>query len=546
MLGKRRRRVSSFAHLASFAASVVAITVVAGCGGGSDQSGGTVAAGADDPGPVVINIGQLIPTLDPASACHVVDSEVTNTLYAQLTKYGTKDGPQGTLVEDTSKIEPYLAKSWEISDDGLTYTFALYPDLKFPSGRPVDSEAWKYSLERTIKVNGCGAYGLLDGLYDPLLIKRIDTPDPTTLVITLSQPDVNFLQNLAQWASVVVDPQLVEENGGVVENTPNEWLASHSAGYGPYLLESYEPNKKLVLVANPDFVIPAKEQKLIINLYDSDSALLLAAREGQADVTVMLSKQAAKTLEGNPCCKVVSYPVSAWDKIILPAKVPPFDNAKFREALTYAVPYDDLLNNVYYGYGEPFYGPWAPAVPWYNETIGAPREFDLDKAKSLIAESGLKTPIQFDLLTPEGNAIEAQIATIVQGIWKDIGVNVNVKTVTVEQQLEDAYSTHKNATLFYDSPGVYAPDYHWDYDMKCGSMFNSDQSCNPEADKLIAKLRSTTDEAERQDITDQAAEMWIEDSPRIQVMQDKFVVVLGNKIDHFEFYRTAHFRTIEK
>ena len=546
-----RFRSSPRALAACCAAMLLALSVAA-CGGGSSgsssSSSGTGATNAvqGDDAALVVNLGQLVPTLDPASACHLADAGVTNALYAQLTRYGTKTDDNGEEVEDASKIEPYLADSWTVSDDGTVYTFKLHPDMKFPSGDPVDAKAFKYSLERTVKINGCGAYGIVDGLYDPPQFKKIETPAPDTLKITLGQPNVNFLQNLAQWSGGVVDPKLVEANGGVKKNTPNEWMASHSAGYGPFLLDSYEPNKQAVLVANPDFIDPPASKKIIVNFFSASEPLVLAARSGRADVTLVAPKQAAKSLASNACCKVLANPIPAWEKIALPAKVAPFDNEKLREALTYAVPYDQIISSVAFGYGTPFYGPWSPAMPWYNPEIGKARPYDVDKAKQLIAESGLKTPIKFNLITPQGNAAEKQLAAVVQQSWKQIGVDVTVRTVTVAQQLDDAYSTHKNAVMFYDGPGVIAPDYLWDYDMKCGSAFNSDQSCDPAADKMVAKLRHTTDDAARKKITDAVAESWVSRSPRIQVYQDSFVTILNKRVKDYVFFRSAQYRTWAK
>jgi peptide/nickel transport system substrate-binding protein len=493
---------------------------------------------------LTINVGQLVPTLDPASACHLVDTGVTNLMYAQLTQYGTKRGPGGTLEQNPARMRPYLAKSWTKSRNGLTYTFHLRRGLKFPSGDPVNSAAVKYSFNRTIKINGCGSYGIVDGLYKPPQFKAIATPNPTTVVFHLGQPNSDFLQNLAQWSAVVDDPKLIQAHGGVKANTPNQWMASHDAGYGPYLLKSYHANKQAIFVANPRFFFHPSVHRIIVNFFSSDTPLLLAARSGQADVTEVLSKQAAHSLVGNHCCRVLAFPIAAWDKLIIPNNVAPFNNVKFREALTYAVPYKQILQRVYYGYGQSFYGIWSPAQPWFNPKIGKPRTFNLAKAQSLIRQSHVKTPISFDLLTPEGNTIEGQIATIIQGIWSQLGITANVKTVTVAEQLQDAYTTHKHAVLFYDGPGVISPMYQWDYDGKCGSQFNSDLSCIPAADRMIAPLRKTASLKKWRPVADKVDKMWIAQSPRIPIMQDKFVVVLSRRVTHFEFYGSAQFSKI--
>jgi peptide/nickel transport system substrate-binding protein len=523
--------------------SGVAIAILAGvlAGCSSSSGGSSPASSAGSASSLTIDVGSYITTLDPASACHQIDTGITNTLYAQLTQYATKPGPDGLLEQDTAKVVPYLAKSWTVSPDGKTYTFHLRPGMKFPSGDPVDSAAVKFSINRTVTINGCGAYGITDGLTNPPQFEAIDTPNPTTVVFHLGQANSDFLQNLAQWSAAIYDPKVVDAHGGVVKNQPNAWMASHDVGYGPYLIQSYQPNKQLVLTANPNFITQPVSKKLVINFFNSDAPMELLATSGKADITVGMSDQAAHSLASNACCRVAAFPYPDWDKIVLPNTAYPFTNADFRAALSYAVPYQEILQKVYYGYGQPFYGIWSPAEPWFNPTTGAPRPFDLTKAKALLKASGLKTPISFPLLVVEGNSIESSIASIVQSTWAELGVKAQIQTVTPAVQQQDAYATYKYAVLWNDGPGVVSPSYQWDYDGACGSAFNSDRFCDKTADQLMARLRKTTSTAEEDQVTNQVDKMWIAQSPRIPVMQQDFVVVLNKSVKKFAFYTSARY-----
>ena len=204
-------------------------------------------------GPLVVNIAQAPATLDPAWGCGLYDIGFLQNFYVRLTQYGSEPGPEGTTQFNPGDIQPYFAENIDISPDGLVYTFTLPAGVTFPSGEPVDSEAVKYSLERSIEMAGCGGYFIYDGIYEPPLVKSIETPDPTTVVITLSVPNANFLQDLAQPAASIVDASVVEANGGITAGEINEYMSSNVAGSGPFLLEEYEPNKRAVLKANPDF-----------------------------------------------------------------------------------------------------------------------------------------------------------------------------------------------------------------------------------------------------------------------------------------------------
>ena len=300
----------------------LSVAMAAGCGGDDDDGAGAGTSGGDTTqggggGPLVVNIAQAPATLDPAWGCGLYDIGFIQNFYVRLTQYGSKPGPEGTTQFNPGDIQPYFAENIDISEDGLVYTFTLPEGVTFPSGEPVDSEAVKYSLERSIEMAGCGGYFIYDGIYEPPLIKSIETPDPTTVVITLSVPNANFLQDLAQPAASIVDASVVEANGGIKAGEINEYMSSHVAGSGPFLLEQYEPNKSAVLKANPDFFgDPPASEDIIVNFINTDSTLLLQARSGQADVTLGMTKQSANSLREDACCTVIANEAPTFWEII--------------------------------------------------------------------------------------------------------------------------------------------------------------------------------------------------------------------------------------
>src|SRR3989442_286638 len=162
-------------------------------------------------------------------------------------------------------------------------------------------------VQRSIITGRCGGYFIYDGIYTPPLIKSITTPNALTVVITLSTPDANVLQDWAQPASSIIDKSVVDKHGGVQKGKVNTYMAGHvTPGAGPYPLQSYEPNKSAVLVANPGFFKQPAAKKVVINFISSDPTLVLQARNGSADVTLGLTKQSAHSLASNSSLKVVA------------------------------------------------------------------------------------------------------------------------------------------------------------------------------------------------------------------------------------------------
>jgi peptide/nickel transport system substrate-binding protein len=536
---------------------IAAAVFLAACGGSSsDSSSGTGSepsassgalntAASDPNGTLIVNVATPVATLDPAFTFANQEAGLDGALYSTLTQPKYVDGPlAGTTEQDlaVTAVEPYVAESWKFSNGNKTLTFKIKPGLKFPSGDPVDAEAVKWSLERTQKGES-GGYSVLEETdFEPPLVKSIEAPDPTTLVIDYKRPAPNQLQVLSTpTAGSIYDPKVVEANGGQKAGTPNEYLGTHSAGYGPYLLKSYKPNREIVLEANPDFFQQPKTKNVIIKFVPNNETLLLNAQSGQADVTLGLSGQAAKSLEGNACCTIGAFKSRQAQTLNFPINdkepwkndnLPFFENQKFRQALATAFPYEAVLEKVGYGYGELYNGEWMPAFSWYDAKIGAPIETDVEKAKELLKESGVKTPVSFPIYVSQGATVEKEIATAAAGAWEELGVEAKVQTTSSANFLEVVYETHTGASVFVDGPQVVAPDYYWAYDLQCppNNLFNDTNVCVPASDKAMKKVPYTTKEPDLKKLLDEANEGWIEEAPRIWVYNQKLVAVLGQNV----------------
>jgi peptide/nickel transport system substrate-binding protein len=521
---------------------VLATAALVGVGSSSANVKSATALG---PG-MVVNMATAPATLDPAEACGLTDLTVLDNTYMRLTRYGTKPGPAGTTQVDPGHIVPYFAKSWKITNGGKRYTFTLQPGVTFPSGKPVNSAAVKYSWQRTLTMGGCGGYFIYDGIYTPPLIKSMETPNPTTFVVNLSVPDPNVLQDWAQPAASVVDKSVVDAHGGVQKGKVNTWMSGHLAGVGPFSLKSYSPNTQAVLVANTSFFAPPKSKQITVNFISSDPTLLLQAKSGAADVTIGLSKQSVNSLTSDSKVKIVADDTSIAEWLGLPNNVAPFNNEKFREAMSYAVPYQDILSKIAYGYATLFYGPITVAMPEFNPAIEKARTEDLDKAKALIQASGVPTPVSVGLDVQAGNPTDSQIATIIQGSWAQLGVNVSINTLSPSDFI-NKLETHKSqAFLRYDGPGVIEAGYLLGYDMKCGVSFNLSDICIPAADKLYEQARKTTNNAKRQALWNQVSKLWIADSPKIPIYGDKATTVISTGVKSYYYSHEIDFSSWSK
>lgn len=532
------KAVGSLGLVALAAAAAVALSLTAG--GAAARS-----AAADT---LVVNINTGPATIDPRDMTSFFDTIGLN-FYVRLLQYGTRPGPVGTRQFDPNKQEPYLAKSYTISKDGRTYTFRLRTGLKFPSGRPVDAAAVKCSWERSAK--GIGNYFLTDGLPGNLV--SIGAPNPTTVVLRLKQPDPAILQGWSQPAASILDCALVAEK----EKSDPKWLATHEAGSGPFRLVSYEPNKQMVMEARPEYVAWAKAEglpypqvkRIVINFINADPTLLLQARSGAADVTIGLSKRSVASLRSNPNVKIGAYPTTIQEQMLTPWDKAPWSNKTFREAITYAVPYQQILRNIAYGYGKLYYGPIPPLMQFYNASLSKPRPFDLNKARRLIQRSGVQTPVDITLTIDEGNTVHEQIATLLQSLWKTIGVNLTVQKLAPADYVGAMFGFKVQAAIRYDGPGVIDAGYYLGYDMRTNVVAlgkNINLMSIPAADRLLDRARASLDPKVRQRLFNQITRLWTANSPKIIFYNDVATVVLSKAVKKFTYFHEPDMRTWSK
>jgi peptide/nickel transport system substrate-binding protein len=498
-----------------------------------------LAAAAQD-SPMVVNYSLPPPTLDPAFDCDITDLGFISTLYPTLLRHPQvplEGAPEGITVthEDAGALEGYVAESWTTSDDGKTLTFKIRDGIKFSTGRPMDAAAVAASLNRALASGACGTYFTEAAQFGNT--ESITAGEGNTVVIKLKKAEPLVLYALTVPATGIVDVAEAEANGG------DEWLASHVAGGGPYTLAEYQPGVRAVFKANPTFFGTApREPEVVVNFITDNATLLLQARNGQADVTLGLSKTAVASLVDDPSVAVIQVPTARWQIISFPTKQPPFDNVKLRQALTYAVPYEAILKNVAQGFGQLYFGPFPPAFPAYNPEYGAPREFDLDKAKALIAESGVQTPIPLEMVIREGQNDVEQIATIVQAAWSQIGVNVTIRKLPASGHQQAVTAPVKTASIIrFDGPSVADPAWLLDYDMRANSVYNMSNYDNPEAEKLLDEAHPLSDPAARQAIWDKIAAMWIEDAPRVPVYADVYTAVAGKNLKYWSYSQNGPF-----
>jgi len=403
------------------------------------------------------------PHLDPTSAAAgAIDSVLYSNVFEGLTRF-MADGA----------VVPGLAESWEISDDGTVYTFKLRSGVTFHDGTTMDAEDVKFSLDRARAEESTNAQkGLFAGITDVTVV------DPLTVQVTLSEPNGNFLFNMAWGDAVIVAPESIEG----IKQTP--------IGTGAFTFESWTQGDQIVLTRNDAYWGDAPALAEVTFKFISDPTAAFAAVMAE-DVDVFTGFPAPENLpqfEADPRFQVLVGSTEGETILSTNNKQPPFDNLKVRQALAHAIDRQAIIDGAMFGYGTPIGTHFAPHNPAYVDlTDGS--AYDPDKARALLAEAGFADGFTTTLHLPPpsyarrgGEIIAAQLA--------EVGITAEITNVEWAQWLETVFRG-KNFGLTIVSHtepmdiGIYAnPDYYFQYD-------------NPEFQALMTELNLTTDPDKR-------------------------------------------------
>ncbi|MEH6738238.1 MAG: ABC transporter substrate-binding protein [Sulfitobacter sp.] len=429
------------------------------------------AASAKDD--ITIAIQLEPPHLDPTSAAAgAIDSVLYSNVFEGLTRFNSDGG-----------VISGLAKSWEISEDGLTYTFMLHDGVKFHDGTTMDAEDVKFSLDRIGAEDSANAQ---KALY--AAISEVNVIDPTTVEVKLSEANGNMLFNLAWGDAVIVAPESIEG----IKQTP--------IGTGAFKFDSWTQGDKVELSRNEDYWGTPATLTSATFKFISDPTAAFSAMMAE-DVDVFSGFPAPENLpqfEADPRFQVLVGSTEGETILSTNNKMPPFDNVKVREALAHAIDRQSIIDGAMFGYGTPIGTHFAPHNPAYVDFTGM-SNFDPEKAKALLAEAGYPDGFETTLFLPPpsyarrgGEIIASQLA--------QVGIKAEITNVEWAQWLESVFKG-KNFGLTIVSHtepmdiGIYAnPDYYFQYD-------------NPAFQELMTKLNATTDPDMRMSMLGDAQKM---------------------------------------
>ncbi|MFC5607818.1 ABC transporter substrate-binding protein [Variovorax soli] len=440
---------------------------------------------------MVLGMALEPPGLDPtANAASAIGEIVLYNVFETLTK-----------INADGKVTPLLAESWEVSPDLRTYTFKLRRSVKFQNGEPFNAQAVKFSFDR--------AGGEKSTNKDKRTFANLSTQvaDDYTVVLINKEidPDLPFL--LGQATAVIMEPKSADA------------AATQPVGTGPYTLQNWVKGSSLVLGAWDGYrnASAIKLKRVTFRFISDTAAQATALLAGDVDAFQRIGTRVVPQFKANPQFQVILGGSRAKTILAINNKKKPLDDVRVRRAILAAIDRKAVIAGAADGFGVPIGSHYVPGAPGYVDTTGI-NPFDLEKAKKLLAEAGVKTPLELTMTVPPP-PYARQGSEVIAAQLAKIGITVKIQNVEWAQWLANTYGGAHNYDLSIVSHvepfdlGNYAkPDYYWGYQSK-------------EFTALFDKIKSTGSEAERNKLLGDAQKVLAQDAANGFLYQPQFPTV---------------------
>jgi peptide/nickel transport system substrate-binding protein len=476
-----------------------------------------------------------------------IDDYVTNDPSRQYeyTSQMLDESSYDTLVTveapDFTKIQPKLAERWEISGDGLTYTFHLRRGVRFASGNPVTANDVRFSFRRLKNLKDNPSF-----FMDP--VKDIAAIDDSTVKVTLSAPDASFLAALAAPPTGILDAKTVIAHGGTDADNAKEadkatsWLNEHSAGYGPYILTSFRKNEQAVLERNPRYGGPRPYFARITFLHVKDGTTQREMVErGDADIAQDFDADIAAKVTPGPKIKIVEG--LSMNQVYMALNTNPqvskeLADKRVRQAVSYAIDYDGIIKGLVRNAG--VRPPAMIPIGILGVDPAMARQHDLAKAKALLAEAGYANgfPVTLSYWTsPLLGVAPEPLAAKLQADLGAAGIKVTLEPKERSVLLTEYRQGKPQMVLASWSPDYLDPHPWADaFYRKGGPAARRVSYDDPKAVELVAAGDRELDPKKRADIYKQLTRVALEDVPFIMLIQPKSFVGINPAIKGYAIH----------
>lgn len=460
-------------------------------------------------------------SLDPALADDGESTKINTNIYEGLVQYAS----------DSTEIEPCLAESWDVSEDGLSYTFHLREGVKFHDGTDFNAEAVKINYDRQLPGTATENMSYAGFIFGS--VKDIVVDDDYTVTINLTEPQTPFLANLAMiQGAPIVSPTALEENNNDVTQAP--------CGTGPYKFVRWDVEQNIILTRNDEYWgEPAKAENIIFKIIKDNSARVIALNNGEADIIDGVDSNVVDqiTQAGNV---VQTDEAMMTNYMAFNTSDGPMTSKEARIAVAQAINVPELVETLYKGYDAPATTFLPTTLPGYDESISQPA-YDPEAAKAALEAEGITSLhiLTYDTTRPYNTAGGKTLAEAIQGYLLNVGVECTI----------DAYdwTTFKTKAQGGDYDLIFAgwggdngdPDNFLNLLATDDVSMNYAHFQNEEYNALIAEGLVTPVGDERSAIYTECEKIIAEELPLLPISHANFICGVGANVEGF-YYHVAY------
>jgi peptide/nickel transport system substrate-binding protein len=485
-------------------------------------------------GKLVIGIESEIDVVDPHRAGGWVSWRVNRQIFEPLVD---EDLSKPSAEASTPPLRPGLAEKWEISDDGLTYTFHIRPNVKFHDGTSLDAKAVDFNIRRmwdkTFEFYDARSAAQTTFVWSSL--KSVEVVDPMTIKLTMKKPFSPFLRLLAQGgagSTAILSPDSLKKYG-------NDGVDSHPVGTGPFKFVERVRGQKIVLQRNDNYwgEKPYLDQVIFRPLSDSSSRVS-ALQSGEVDIISVPPPDSIDKMKTQGFNVVMGDVPHVW-YLQFNFNDPIMQNKKVRQAIIMSINRDQMAHDLLKDTVKPAYSLQAPGNEAYDPEL-KDYPYDPEKAKQLLAEAGYPNGFETIMLTSvdgSGQILPVPMAESIQQDLSKVGIKIKLETYEWIAYLSKwAQGMTSGYGWSQQSWGMTTP--FWLYIVTNSSLAapngpNVGNYKNPELDKIEAQAIATLDQAEAIKLWKQANRIVSEDAALAPIVNDRAPYLVSPKVHNF-------------
>ncbi|OIQ01035.1 MAG: peptide-binding protein [Zetaproteobacteria bacterium CG06_land_8_20_14_3_00_59_53] len=468
----------------------------------------------------------LIPMIASDASSHAIAGQ----MYLSLLKY-----------DKDLNLTGQLAESWQVAKDNLSIRFKLRQGLKWTDGKPLTSADCAFTLKLLLDEHTQSAYK-----SDYVKVIRVETADALSFTVYYDEP---YSPALSSWTGLAILPEHVFK-GVDIMNT--ELSRKPAATIGPYILGEWQAQQSILLSANKDYFDgPVWISERMTRIIPDSATQFLELSAGNLDSMGLTPTQYSRLFEQKEQLKRnyerYKYLDFGYTYLGFNLKRAPFDDARVRRAIAYAIDRQEIVDGVLLGLGEAIATPYKPGTYWVNKNIKV-RPFDAGKARALLAEAGWTDsnadgvmdkdgkPLSFTILTNNGNKQRADTATIIQQRLKDVGIQVKVRLVEWSAFIENFINKRDFDAVILGWSLSPEPDQFsiWHSSQTGARQFNFLGYNNPKVDAALVAATRIFDRAERKAFYDEVQRQIHEDVPVVFLYAPYSLPVFHKRIHGIE------------